>query len=935
MKGKSKGNITSKWPLFSLPTCLNGTYAIELCYQHRVPQIIELLTQAPPKRSYLDLEWNLSNNNTLDPLLPYLHTTFPSVGHLVLLGAPFGLLILHTLSLTNLKNKAQWWVIIILGLLQIIGCMYLLGITYQGSHLQHTFTWFQISKNAVFKLGIYCDFLSATMLFLVLTIYSIVQLYAIAYLTHHTKQQQRRYFILSALCVGAACWAILADNLWGIYLGWEIMGILSSILIGFEYDQKYTGQASLQTWLTGRLGALGFLFSMLLLFPAFKDAPLAVFSSPSTLSMPDTPLYLASLGLLLAILSKSAQFPFFNWLSKATVAPTPISSLLHSATVISIGIYLLIRIYPIFPLAYVHSLVIIGYLTACMGACAALYQQETKRILAYSTISQGGYAIAAIGIGTISASMSYWIVHAFAKVILFLCLHFTHVANHKRKANGTPRIAWVKMGWRGALIVLIGFPGLTGFEAKKDILTHTLLWSLQKSANGSYIIAYIVPMMAYIGTGCTLLYLFYLLLASFTNSSMSGFHVQSTPLNNALLSNPNEKLIRISIITLLGLTMILSQLPLSSLIVKGIFQGTFIASPTALENTLSPTLRQSVMVTYTGIFLLAASIAFFRSKKKQLSPPHFFTRLLAQGWYMELLTRKVGHGVCYLGKFFGCIEQRLVTAFASQLANGYVYIATGISYIDRHLLGGLTKNLTIRYVVLAHILSWIDHKLIAGIGDGLSKLFQYGSRIYLFLQRRSIQQHMRWSLMMALLFMGWAGCDEVGRGCLAGPVVAAAVILHKDYVHPLLNDSKKLTETKRRYLDSPLKQAAIAWAIGVATAAEIDQINILKASHLAMHRAITQLCPVPELLLVDGKHFDTYGDIPHVCLVQGDAHFSAIAAASVLAKNYRDAYMRHLAIQYPGYGWMHNVGYPTAAHRKALQILGTSPYHRLSFGGVL
>lgn len=176
-----------------------------------------------------------------------------------------------------------------------------------------------------------------------------------------------------------------------------------------------------------------------------------------------------------------------------------------------------------------------------------------------------------------------------------------------------------------------------------------------------------------------------------------------------------------------------------------------------------------------------------------------------------------------------------------------------------------------------------------------------------------------------------AGCDEVGRGCLAGPVVAAAVILPKNYFHPLLNDSKKLSMTKRLLLEEIIKEVAIAWAIGEVDHVEIDQINIANASYLAMHRAIKQLQHQPQLLLVDGKYFKPYTNISHQCIIQGDALFSSIAAASILAKTYRDRYMHQLAKEFPGYSWEKNVGYPTLAHRNAIQQLGISPYHRLSY----
>lgn len=176
-----------------------------------------------------------------------------------------------------------------------------------------------------------------------------------------------------------------------------------------------------------------------------------------------------------------------------------------------------------------------------------------------------------------------------------------------------------------------------------------------------------------------------------------------------------------------------------------------------------------------------------------------------------------------------------------------------------------------------------------------------------------------------------AGLDEVGRGCLAGPVVAAAVILPKDFYHPLLNDSKKLRQEQREFLSPIIQEAAIAWAIGEVSAEEIDKINILNASFLAMHRALDQLALSPELLLVDGNRFTPYKFIPYQCIVKGDSKLNAIAAASILAKTYRDKLMADLSKEFPYYGWEKNAAYPTKLHRKAIAEHGTTPYHRTSF----
>jgi ribonuclease HII len=176
-----------------------------------------------------------------------------------------------------------------------------------------------------------------------------------------------------------------------------------------------------------------------------------------------------------------------------------------------------------------------------------------------------------------------------------------------------------------------------------------------------------------------------------------------------------------------------------------------------------------------------------------------------------------------------------------------------------------------------------------------------------------------------------AGCDEVGRGCLCGPVVAAAVVLPPDFANAFVNDSKKLTRESRNALVCEIKSEAIAWSIAEASVEEIDRINILRASFLAMSRAIEGLQVKPQHLLIDGNRFSSHLTIPFTCIIKGDGKFASIAAASILAKVYRDELMERYAEQYPGYGWETNVGYPTTSHRDGILKFGTTPLHRKSF----
>lgn len=197
-----------------------------------------------------------------------------------------------------------------------------------------------------------------------------------------------------------------------------------------------------------------------------------------------------------------------------------------------------------------------------------------------------------------------------------------------------------------------------------------------------------------------------------------------------------------------------------------------------------------------------------------------------------------------------------------------------------------------------------------------------------FAQRRLLLQMLKKYFHKTLIE---AGCDEAGRGCLAGPVHAAAVILPKNFKNKLLDDSKKLTDKQRKELRPIIEAEAISWAVGIVSVEEIDEINILNASFLAMHRALDQLKTIPESLLIDGNRFKKYKEIPHNCIIQGDGKYLSIAAASVLAKTYRDDLMDELHEQFPHYGWIHNRAYATAGHRKAIETYGITDHHRKSF----
>ncbi len=404
----------------------------------------------------------------------------------------------------------------VIALVQIGLSTYTIIAVYQGTIFHKSWTWFWLPNGLSVQLGIYVELLNALLLVMVTLISWLVALYSIAYLPAPTNF--KRYFSLYSLSLSAMLWLLVADNLWGILIGWELLSVSSCLLIGFWYQTHDSMQASTYAWVVSKLGSICFLVGILLVVVELGNCDIYTLSAVDlhTTSHLSNKLSMAGYFLVVAALTKSAQLPFSSWLPHAMVAPTPVSALLHTATVLSAGIYLLVRIQPILNVELNSLLVIIGHLTAFMGASAALAQPHLKRMLAYSTLSHLGYVVAAIGLGNADIGVIYLVVHALAKACLFLIAGVIarflqtqgvlekEVYNLSYMGGILHQLPWVAISYLIATGGLGMIPGLIGFTAKESILAQTFIWA--SHIPGGYLY-YIIPLLALVSNGLSILYM--------------------------------------------------------------------------------------------------------------------------------------------------------------------------------------------------------------------------------------------------------------------------------------------------------------------------------------------------------------------------------------------------------------------------------------------
>jgi NADH-quinone oxidoreductase subunit L len=556
----------------------------------------------------------------------------------------------------------------------------------------------------------------------------LVALYAIGYFKDVCEK--RRYFIQVGGLMVSSYWIVLADNLFLIYLSWEMVGLLSGLLVGLRYTAYPTIQASSYVILMNRLGSLFLLIGILLPTCYLGNSSLYClkhFYLENHLSLPSWFFWMCAF-FVLAALAKMAQFPFFSWLPRAMVAPIPVSSLLHTATVLGVGIYFLCRIGPLLAPAFLHGLVMIGYLTVFLASTSAFAQRRPKRMLAYSTIAHVGLIAAAIGLNMPGHAMWYFVVHTLAKVCLFLCVgiaerFYTHPTSIYSSVSpfslaSIKQLPLAAFSYLLAITALAGLPAINGFSTKELLVQHTLSWSLEGAQRG-YIGAYAALLINFFSSFLTIVYLlksFFLL-----------FLLRPQPYKAALVGEQRGfKIMQASLAiltALLGLTMLPG--------VEGfIVKQAYTLYPS--HATLKAVSRGDVY--FIKLWMLAtwvaAGIGLFSSLKKLRNKSYTYQQkhipLLLNGWYFYASTWVVARKALATSNWLAKVE--------GGFHQTSMYVGTS-------------------FLLVGRFVAFIDQKFLSVAGDALANFLTSLSSRYNRLQRSLIQFQLAWILWVIILLL--------------------------------------------------------------------------------------------------------------------------------------------------------------------------------------
>ena len=603
---------------------------------------------------------------------------------------------------------------------------YLLVLAYQGTTWHFSFTWLRIPgspSSRLLLLGAFVAFPGAVMIALTTTISFWVHLYAMAYL----QLASRRYVVFAGGFVSVMLGFLMADNLLGRFIGWELIGLGSYLLIGFWHQQASAARSSTKAWLINQLGSISLLIGMLLIgseLGTFDLAALAAF--PQATYQRHGWLGVARCCLVAGACAKSAQWPWCSWLSSAMKAPTPASALLHTATMVGAGVYLLVDVAPVLGAATLTGVAYVGGLTALMGAYAALTQQHIKQVLAYSTISQLGYAVMAVGVGASSVGLFHFVTHALGKACLFLCMGAVSrllAASNMQGMGGLRKVLpGVFYTYLLATFSLVGMPGFAGALSKEAVLACTWAWANEQALAGNYG-GYLVPGLAWVASWLAVVYM----------GRQCYLVFMGTPRwSPASLPSPSYRtpwLMQVSMAVLALCTLGCWYGPLA-----GAVQSSWLLQrlgTTSLPITAS--LQHGVMLASCLAMLLG--LGFFMGWQAKGLPTlsTAWAQLSLHGWYLDALANATAKTVLGLSRIVARFEHRVVN--------------------------GLVQGITVGYVVLAHVIGWLDRKLLGRLVLLVASVPRYVGKAHRITQQGSLPHALLWMFIgIGLLFIGiyWA-----------------------------------------------------------------------------------------------------------------------------------------------------------------------------------
>ncbi len=664
--------------------------------------------------------------------MPFRHNSFSlmeaSLLNFVLPAIPLlpfiSFVLLATLG-RRLPRQGDWLAIILAA--AALGCsVVVFSAVWLGGEWHLQADWFSLTSHT-FRVGLWADRYAALMCVLVTLVSGLVQMFSIGYM--HGELQYSRYFAYLGLFTFAMLSVVLADSLFLLYAGWELVGLSSYLLIGFWFTRPAAAIAGRNAFFINRIGDVGFLFALILIFGLFGSSDLQFLTREAILPRNTSWSLVVGLGLFCGTIAKSAQFPLQLWLPGAMAGPTPVSALIHAATMVAAGVYLLLRIFPLLDETVLVIIAAVGAITVFMGAIAALYQTDIKRLLAFSTVSQLGYMVMAVGVSAPEAAMLHLVTHAFFKAGLFLCagsvIHALHEAGHRsgiafdaqdmRMMGGLRRKLPVTfMCYLVCSLALAGLPLFSGFLSKDTILAATLNWAEEIGSTA----AFIIPLLGFVSALLTAFYVGRQVLLVFFGS----FRLGSSSVLVSVAESPGVMRVPMLLLAALSLFFFFSPHPLDAQ--HGWLLPALVGNTPPNQQWHTFTLITSLLLALTGL-----GIAYFSIVRPVFRAPAHLRSLSLRNWYLEDAFRLA---IVVPGKI------------AARMART----------VDEKVVDAAVNLTGILVVVLAHLIAWIDRYLV----DGVVRLTTFlGSRVGQITRVRSgrVQTYFAITVAGFLLALAW------------------------------------------------------------------------------------------------------------------------------------------------------------------------------------
>lgn len=652
------------------------------------------------------------------------------VNYLPLIVGALPLLATVVVGLGHQQRPCYWIATGLLACDMLLGG-YLLLCTCKGTTWHGVLTWLHIpSSSSPFRLmlSFFVDFPVAVMVSLTTIVSFITHLYAIAYM----QTAYQRYFVLTGGFVSAMLGFLMAENLITRFVGWEMVSLGSYLLISFWYQQENVAKSGTKVWLINQLGSMILLVGILLIgseLGSFDLNELAVLSKDP--SHKNGWLVVARYCLLGGVCVKSAQFPWFSWLPSAMTAPTPASALIHTATVVGAGVYLLVGLAPILGIATLTLAAYLGSLTALMGACAALTQQNIKHVLAYSTISQLGYAVMAVGVGASSVGLFHFVTHAFSKACLFLCVgavsrfflfQQSEVSTMQHMGGLRAVLPCAFYAYLIAACSLVGMPGLAGSLSKEAVLACTLAWAGQQTQAGNYS-GFLVPVLGFVSSFLAVVYMGRQCYLVFMSTPRWSYKLAT----RAPYRTPWLMQLSMATLALCSLAWLYNPLALdfhSSWLLQQLAQMPILVSTLPVTATLQQEVTlASIIILALGLLVL---VIWQVHNPATLLLPH--RKLALHGWYLDILVNATARGVLNLS--------RLTAQFEHLVVNGFV------------------RGVSVGYIVLSNILSWLDGKLLGGMVLLIASMPRHLGKVHQSTQKGNLQHFLLW-MVIGIGLLSW------------------------------------------------------------------------------------------------------------------------------------------------------------------------------------